>query len=257
MTPMRFGNGELVGMLHRSEGPPSGTGVLLCPPFGQEQVRTHRMLRVLGERLARAGHTVLRFDWYGTGDSLGDDEEASLTRAVRDVLSASDALLRAAGCPRERWVGLRLGATAALRAAALATRPPERLVLCDPIVDGSAYLDALQRAHRANLERSYSLRAWQPPPADGAFDASGFAVGEALQAELRALRLPASTRSAVPDTVLLLTPAPDTGTSAAIADAATRCLGQPLDWQSEEAIDGSLVPPELLAALAREAGDGR
>ena len=47
-------------------------GVLFCAPMGSEYVRFHRAYRQLADRLAKAGFPVLRFDFYGCGDSSGD-----------------------------------------------------------------------------------------------------------------------------------------------------------------------------------------
>src|ERR1051325_66360 len=54
---------------------PSGHGVVLCAPLGYEQVHAHRSFRVLADQLAAAGVTALRFDYHGTGDSAGRDED--------------------------------------------------------------------------------------------------------------------------------------------------------------------------------------
>src|SRR6185369_16185836 len=100
LTPLRFGASarRLFGLY---QPPSAGTGnaqcVVLCNPFGQEAIRSHRLLRVLGDRLARAGFAVLRFDYSGTGDSDGDDSEADLGRWVEDVLSADAEARRASG----------------------------------------------------------------------------------------------------------------------------------------------------------------
>ncbi len=71
-TAIHFGTSgrELFGIYHAAEVvSPSRPAVLLCNPFGQEAVRAHRIYRILAERLARAGHNVMRFDYYATGDS--------------------------------------------------------------------------------------------------------------------------------------------------------------------------------------------
>src|SRR4051812_43750768 len=65
MTPFYFGAPErrLLGLFHPSATAVRGArAVLLCNPFGQEAVRSHRVYRVLAERLARGGIAVLRFD---------------------------------------------------------------------------------------------------------------------------------------------------------------------------------------------------
>ncbi|MBK7659827.1 MAG: hypothetical protein IPJ28_12035 [Betaproteobacteria bacterium] len=72
VIPLRLGEPprQLFAMLQPAGGAaPRQHGVLLCNPFGQEAIRAHRLVRVLGDRLAAAGFAVMRFDYYGTGDS--------------------------------------------------------------------------------------------------------------------------------------------------------------------------------------------
>lgn len=149
MTPLRFGppGRQLFGLLEMPPGSPS-TGIVLCPPFGQEAIRTHRILRVLGERLAQAGHAVLRFDWFASGDSDGDDGEAGFAEWIADVGLADRELRELAGVVRTRWLGLRLGGSLALMAAAGTGPAPERIGAWDPVVDGPGYRDELDAAHR-------------------------------------------------------------------------------------------------------------
>ena len=53
----------------------SGQGVVICPPLGHEYISAYRSLRELADRLAAAGVAVLRFDYHGTGDSAGEDDD--------------------------------------------------------------------------------------------------------------------------------------------------------------------------------------
>ena len=58
MIPFRFGlpTRQLYGVFHPAAQPRTpAIGVTLCNPFGQEAVRTHRLYRIMAERLARAG----------------------------------------------------------------------------------------------------------------------------------------------------------------------------------------------------------
>ena len=70
-VPLFFGaaSRSLFGWYHAPAEPRRATGVVICNPIGDDDVRAHRPLRHLAERLARAGLAVLRFDFDGTGDS--------------------------------------------------------------------------------------------------------------------------------------------------------------------------------------------
>ena len=75
-----FGDGlHLLGAFHLPQRlQPRRTAVLLCNPFGEEASRAHRTYRVLATQLERAGFPVLRFDYSGTGDSLGRADDVTL-----------------------------------------------------------------------------------------------------------------------------------------------------------------------------------
>ncbi|MFY8043690.1 MAG: alpha/beta hydrolase, partial [Rhodoferax sp.] len=120
MTPLFFGpnSHQLYGVMHMPQGHSAAqTAVLLCCPFGQEAIRTHRLYRVLADRLSRLGIPTLRFDYFGTGDSSGDDMDVDLGSWARDIRLADQELRRQSGMQSIAWMGARLGATAALQAA--------------------------------------------------------------------------------------------------------------------------------------------
>jgi hypothetical protein len=62
----------MLGWLSQPETGTGNSGVIVLPPTGYPYLCAHRALRVLAERLAERGHTVLRIDYDGTGDSAGD-----------------------------------------------------------------------------------------------------------------------------------------------------------------------------------------
>ncbi len=143
---------ELFGALHEPRrASPGGRGVVLCYPFGHEYVQFHRAFRRLAEQLAEQGLATLRFDFYGSGDSAGTSEEATVRRWVSDVRGAVAELKARARCTEVALVGYRLGATL----AAMATQGEQRLrdvVLWDPVLNGGEYLEELRRAHTKKLE---------------------------------------------------------------------------------------------------------
>ena len=55
--------------------------VLLCNSIRHEYERCHRTLRQLAAKLAAKGNHVMRFDYFGTGDSQGEYDQASLVQA--------------------------------------------------------------------------------------------------------------------------------------------------------------------------------
>lgn len=148
MVPFYFGahDTQLFGIYY----PPAGAGlhqegVLLSAPVAHEHIRTHMAIRQLALALAAAGRHVLKFDYYGVGDSAGKSEEGDVNHWTRDLITAAGELKDISGALRLSVVGLRLGASLAVAAAGEIPGLKE-LVLWDPVVDGKAYLDAHRRA---------------------------------------------------------------------------------------------------------------
>ena len=167
MNPLLFGSRErpLFGIHSQPGSNRKRRGVVICPPWGPEYQRAHRACRHLGERLTERGWDVLRFDYYGTGDSGGASNEVTLRGCVQDTLSAIEELCALADVRRVMLVGLRLGGAVAHLASA-ASRAVDRLVLWDPVTDGKGYLeemgadtDANEAAHVAGFPMSPALRA--------------------------------------------------------------------------------------------------
>lgn len=183
--PLYFGaDGELFG-LYQSAGTPAGKAVLLCPPLGQEQIRCHRLYRQLAHALAAEGIAVLRFDYYGCGDSAGTSAQVDWQRCVADTRHAADELRQRSGTGRVIAFGARLGASIALAAAAGARF--SELVAWDPVLDGNAYvarLDAMQAALRLDPQRFRAPRQ----ASDAADQWLGFAISEGLRQQLVELR---------------------------------------------------------------------
>jgi uncharacterized protein len=190
LTPLHFGDSgsPLFGVLHAPVAElDRAHGVVVCPPIAQEHVRSHGALRQLAVALSRAGYHVLRFDWFGVGDSAGSLGEASLARFREDLAAAIEELVDRTGVRACSLFGARLGASVAI-STPLSLRPA-RLVAWDPVLEGAAYLRA-QRALHASLIADPN-RFWQPShglraPAE---ELVGFRFGATLTEELLALDL--------------------------------------------------------------------
>ena len=226
---------------------------MLCNPFGQEAIRAHRLLRVVAGRLARAGFHVLRFDYYGTGDSDGEDEAVTLAGWVEDVLAASAHLERIGGVHRVSWAGLGLGASAALLAAGRGS--PARIAAWDPVIVGSDYVSGLARAHVAAL--AVELPGTQPPATGQGrgFEALGFPVTPSLEAELHALRPESFAHCGARRVDLVISPATAQAEPLAAAlrsggaEVHLHRIQSRVTWASDEAMNSAIVPVDGLDAL--------
>lgn len=266
MNPFFFGSADhsLFGIFQPAQGEtPGRAGVLLCNPYGQEAIRVHRIYRVLADRLVRAGAHVLRFDYYATGDSAGEDAQGDLDDWAGDVIAAHEALVRRSRASRVVWIGARLGATLAIEASA--TCKPDLLVLWEPILDGVAYLHDLAEATREALETSYDVPvpAWRAMLASGRIvperECNGIELGERLRLQLEALT-PARIATPKAGRCDLIVRA-DAPTSAALAERWTQCglhverlvLKHDFDWMPAEALSPGLVPADIVRFLVHRA----
>ncbi len=152
--------------------------VLICPPLGFEQTHSHRSLRHLADSLARQGIAALRFDWHGTGDSSGSDEEEGRlehwTDNVRDML---DWLRQEQGYSQVSVVGVRMGAL--LAAEALRDNECENLVLWAPVTTGLSYMRQMQA-----IDLMAEVRPIPADAAPGDVEAAGYFMTESTHREL-------------------------------------------------------------------------
>ncbi len=177
---------SLYGVLYT--GAPGGGAALICSAVGPEDVRTHFILTRLARQLALQGVSVLRFDYFGCSDSLGESIDATLGRWQRDIKDAYDELVRRTSADEITGIGVRLGATLLGNTAkdlALA-----KLVLWDPIDDGSRHYTEMAEMHRRYLRSIQDLRAGRPPKrVRGGEEFLGTTYSDAALSELKALRL--------------------------------------------------------------------
>lgn len=148
--PSRRGN-RLVGIVHaaRNADPASAVpAVILC--HGMESTKEGTKHELLGERLSRAGISVLRFDFSYVGESEGDFADLTFRGEVEDLAGAWDFLEARAG-GAIGILGSSMGGTVVLLFAAE-----------EPRVRALATIAAVARPARALAElRPAELERWR------------------------------------------------------------------------------------------------
>lgn len=106
--------------VHLPDSIRAGTaGVVVCPPFGWDEICTCRTRRAWANALAEAGFPALRLDLPGTGDSPGSPRDGDrLSAWTAAVGGAADWLRQEIGCGRITGLGIGFGGMMAWLAAA-------------------------------------------------------------------------------------------------------------------------------------------
>lgn len=256
MTPLYFGSPQrrLFGIYAPASASARRTrAVVLCPPWGQEYLRAHRSMRQLALRLSAAGFHVLRFDYFGTGDSAGDMADADLPGWESDIEAAIEELQDMAGAQRVGLAGLRLGATLAARVAARRRKQVDALVLWDPVVEGAGFVDELLALDAAQS----GLPAPRPrPQGRPGWQLLGFPLTPTMRSELTNVEL-LPLLPTLPARSLVIASAPQRAHGALRERLAERGEGGPqfeqLDaqpaWLEHQSSGAGAVPVALLERI--------
>lgn len=243
MNPLLFGSRErqLFGIHAPAAGRRERRGVVICPPWGQEYLRSYRSCRLLEDRLAQNGQDVLRFDYYGTGDSAGEGEDVTLRGCVEDASMAVEEIEALAGVRKVTMVGLRLGAAVA-SAAAAGHRSVDRLVLWDPVSDGAGYVEEM-------------MSEAEDGGGGGVAEVAGFPLTPGLREEMRDVA-PERLVPTLREVLLIVSEESDEhetlkgllGGSAAAVDFEVR--PNPRCWVEEQDFGLGAVPADILERIA-------
>lgn len=191
MEPFFFGTTghELLGIYHPPTGADKAGGVVVCPPLFGEYLRSHGCLRRIATSLAANGHHVLRFDYFGTGDSAGDFSETDPSSWAEDIETAVAELKDIAGVQRIRLLGVRLSAT---MVAQLIGQDDciQRIVLWDPVMSGADYIAQLRNTHRKLLAAHNHGQRRNRKRRDDDQSLVGFRVSQRLVQHVSQLEMP-------------------------------------------------------------------
>lgn len=169
---------KLFGILHMPDGgTPGDLAIILLSPGIKMRVGPERLYCVLSERLVSLGFPVLRFDFYGLGDSEGELSEELMKdvynhievgRFTDDTVDAMNWMTREHGARRFILSGLCGGAITGLLTAKNDSRVAGLLALAiTPLLasrsaDPSLYITSGQAAElrRTYLSKLTNPRAW-------------------------------------------------------------------------------------------------
>jgi uncharacterized protein len=205
IEPFYFGADKkrLFGCYH---APQSGIrrdcAVILCYPMAQEYIRSHRTYRQLAYHLSKFGFPVLRFDFYGCGDSEGNCEEGRIPQWLTDVGSAISEVRERRGLVKVCLVGLRLGGTLSMMAGAQ-RGDIEGMVLWNPVLSGSVYIEELTTLHRERARHSLG-KATQGSVTESPTEVLGFPLTDLLLTDLQKIDL-LSIRQKPANRILVIT----------------------------------------------------
>ena len=207
MISFYFGSTErrLFGVYHPAQGGGGNRAVLLCYPWGFEYANAHRSMVRLANLLSQAGYHALRFDYYGTGDSAGEDRDADLEGAREDIATAISELRQLSGIDTVSIIGLRLGATLAVLATREMPSIVDRLVLWDPVIDGVRYLEELY-----NLDDSLNIPGVEsaavfPVEAGGGREVMGLPLTARVASEISGVKLTTTLSCLLNETLVIVT----------------------------------------------------
>lgn len=245
---------RLFGCYHPpASGRSQGCGVVLCYPMGHEYILFHRTFRQLALRLAREGFPVLRFDYYGCGDSGGDWEAGTLRQWLADISLAIAETKDRSRVSRISLLGLRLGGTLALMVGA-GRRDVESMVLWDPVYDGTAYLEELKALQSEMIRDSHVVRR-RDETGEAPDERLGFALSSSLQSEIAEISL-RTMRDKPAERILIIESHPSIGQAPLVASL--RGLKADVDsistpnralWRWEEDMGRVLMPQQIVESI--------
>lgn len=236
-TPVTFG--ECAGFFHDGGG---STGVLMLPAWGFEEMTIRRGWAGFAASIAANGYPVLRFDWPGCGDSLGDTANGiQLSQWRQAVSQAADFLRTHAHVEHIVLVGHGLGGLIALHVAPDIS--PSAVVSMAAQGEGNAGLRELEIWGRM----IGSFLRLPPASSRDVLEVAGHRMSRAFAAEIAALRLPAASPFSRPVPLLLVqrsggSVAPSWGEALAVAGFDVTSVGY-TGWDAFLSQTSASIPP--------------
>jgi len=155
--PFYFGSKEkpLLGWLHTTDSyQHSNTGIIICPPLAVEYMNSYCSLRYVADYFALVGIPALRFDYHGTGDSSGIEEDGNrLDDWLWSIQQAKKQLEKLTSCTKFGLFGFRMGAT--LAALTSQSSPIDFLILWATLNSGRKYIREIKLLQRTGAVQTH------------------------------------------------------------------------------------------------------
>lgn len=154
--PVVFGKEghRLFGVLHTSDGGEKGPGVVLFHGFTGNKIEPHRLFVNIARKLTTMGINVLRFDFYGSGDSEGDFKEMTFSGEVEDAFLAIDFIKQQKQVDSTRIgiIGLSMGGAIAACVAGRRANEVKTTILLSAVSDFTVLSERLREGFPKELE---------------------------------------------------------------------------------------------------------
>lgn len=137
----RQSNGNFYKVFLHLHKPEKGNGkaFVFLNPFFDEKKRVQKFYATTARELGKIGFTVIRFDYYATGDSSGELFEMDYIHCMDDISNVIDYLVTEQKLSYISFLGIRMGASLACDFAKKDERIKE-LYLIDPVLEGKKFL---------------------------------------------------------------------------------------------------------------------
>jgi len=138
------GNKHIFAVIHTPDNTTSKKGIIFIHPYAEEKQRVDRILVNCARQLCSKGYFVMRFDFFGCGDSEGNFEELSHESQMSDLRIVTEYFVGTTGVEKIYLFGVRLGSNIAIQYAG-ADNNIANIILWSPIINGADYAETLLR----------------------------------------------------------------------------------------------------------------
>jgi pimeloyl-ACP methyl ester carboxylesterase len=183
--------GESTFVVHHPAAPTQrrDCAVVICPPFGWEELASHRSLRSWASALSQAGYATARLAYPGTGDSAGSPQDPGRLQAWIQAVSEVAAWLREQdGVPHVVALGVGFGGLVAQLAAAR-TDEVDGVVLWAAPARGREFVRQLRLFSRMETSEAFNGLDAPAPPESGGVYAGGFLLSSETMEDLSGVDL--------------------------------------------------------------------